>query len=85
MQRYLEKTTQDIDILKGEDFKKSAIFFKGMTNELKKAGKTVVEHYPHIEENDLKTMYAYVTSNLEDPQLLQCKVFFHILYPSLMI
>jgi hypothetical protein len=76
IQRHLEKTTQDIDILKGEDFKKSAIFFKGMTKELKKAGKAVVEHYPHTEENDLKTMYAYVTSNLEDPQLLQYQVFF---------
>ena len=76
IQRHLEKTTQDIDILKGKDFKKSAIFFKGMTKELKKAGKAVVEHYPHTEENDLKTMYAYVTSNLEDPQLLQYQVFF---------
>jgi hypothetical protein len=56
-----------------------------MTKELIKAGKAVVEHYPRIEENYLKTMYAYVTSNLEDPQLLQYKVFFHILYPSLMI
>jgi hypothetical protein len=34
-----------------------------MTKELKKAGKAFVEHYPHIEENDRKTMYAYVTSN----------------------
>jgi hypothetical protein len=47
-----------------------------MTKELKKAGKVVVEHYPHTEENDLKTMYAYVTSNLEDPQLLQYKVYY---------
>jgi len=38
IQRHLEKTTQEIDILKGDDFKKSAIFFKGMTKELKKAG-----------------------------------------------
>ena len=65
--------------------KSRQFFFKGMTKELKKAGKAVVEHYPPIEENDLKTIYAYVTSNLEDPQLLQYKVFFHILYPSLMI
>jgi hypothetical protein len=34
-----------------------------MTKELKKAGKAFVEHYPHIEEHDRKTMYAYVTSN----------------------
>lgn len=42
MQRYLEKTTQDIDILKGENFKKSAIFFKGMTNELKKVARLLL-------------------------------------------
>ena len=29
LQRHLEKTTQDITILKGEDFKKSEIFSKG--------------------------------------------------------
>ena len=29
LQRHLEKTTQDITILKGEDFKKSAIVLKG--------------------------------------------------------
>ena len=52
-----------------------------MTKELIKAGKAVVENYPHIEENYLKTMYAYVTSNLEDPQLLQYKVFFTYYIP----
>ena len=63
IQRHLEKTTQDIDLLKGGDFKTSAHFLKRMTKELKKAGKAFVEHYSHIEEHDRKTMYAYVTSN----------------------
>ena len=53
-----------------------------MTKELKKAGKAVVEHYPHIEDNDPKTMYAYVTNNLEDPQLLQCKQFYIYYIPA---
>lgn len=75
IQRHLEQTRTDIDITKGDDFKKSNRSFKCVTKELKKQGLAVVNHHPSITDDDLERMYGFLTTdNLEDPQLLQYKV-----------
>lgn len=79
LQRHLSKS-RDIDILKGESFKKSQKAFVCMTKELKRKGLAVVDHYPAIAEADMRKMYEYFCSDLENAQKLQYKVnttYFH--------
>lgn len=47
LQRYLERH-KEINIVKGEEFKKSTKAFKCIGNELKKQGLAVIDHYPAI-------------------------------------
>ncbi|XP_021348603.1 uncharacterized protein LOC110447319 [Mizuhopecten yessoensis] len=49
--------------------------FNSMTKELKRQGKAVVEHHPPINDDDLETLYAYLSSDRESRQLLQYNVF----------
>ncbi|XP_062607914.1 uncharacterized protein LOC134269726 [Saccostrea cucullata] len=79
LQRHLEKTRTDIDILKGTDFKKSARAFKCMTKELKRQGRAAIDHHPPISDEHLEVIYEHLTQNLEDAKMLQYKVFLDIM------
>jgi hypothetical protein len=73
LQRFLEKH-RDIDISKGDEFKKSTKAFKCISKELKKQGLAVINHYPAISDDHLEAIYDYLTPRLEDAQTLQYKV-----------
>jgi len=72
-QRHLNQN-RDIDILKGDAFKKSIKAFKCIGKELKRVGLAAIEHYPSIADEDLQKMYSYFSRNIDDPQVLQHKV-----------
>jgi len=72
-QRHLNQN-RDIDILKGDAFKKSIKAFKCIGKELKRVGLAAIEHYPSIADGDLQKMYSYFSRNIDDPQVLQHKV-----------
>ncbi|XP_033726677.1 uncharacterized protein LOC117316247 [Pecten maximus] len=76
IQRHLE-LTREVNIMKGEQFKKSVKAFKSMTKELKRQGYGAVDHYPAINEEDLAKLYDFLTSS-QDVQLLQYKVGYNI-------
>ncbi|XP_052098825.1 uncharacterized protein LOC127733511 [Mytilus californianus] len=80
LQRHLSKT-RDIDILKGDNFKKSKKAYQctGMTKELKRLGLAAVEHYPAIADVDMEKMYMFFCTDLESPKMLQYKVFVDIM------
>lgn len=50
-----------------------------MTKELKKQGLANVEHFPAISDEDLEKIYSHLSSDLDDAQLLQYKVFLDIM------
>lgn len=78
LQRHLSKT-RDIDILKGDNFKKSQKAYQCMTKELKRLGLAAVEHYPAIADADIEKMYMFFCKDLESPKMLQYKVFVDIM------
>ncbi|XP_063442973.1 uncharacterized protein LOC134723282 [Mytilus trossulus] len=78
LQRHLSKT-RDVDILKGDNFKKSKKAFQCMTKELKRLGLAAVEHYPAIADADMEKMYMFFCKDLESPKMLQYKVFVDIM------
>lgn len=73
IQRHLSQN-RDIDILKGEAFKKSIKTFKCVGKELKRVGLAAVDHYPPIADQDLEKMYDLFAQNMDNPQILQYKV-----------
>ena len=73
LQRHLNQN-RDIDILKGDAFKKSIKAFKCIRKDLKRVGLAAIEHYPSIAEEDLQKMYSYFSRNIDDSQVLQYKV-----------
>ncbi|XP_063436822.1 uncharacterized protein LOC134718258 [Mytilus trossulus] len=78
LQRHLSKT-RDVDILKGDNLKKSKKAFQCMTKELKRLGLAAVEHYPAIADADMEKMYMFFCKDLESPKMLQYKVFVDIM------
>ena len=58
LQHHLSKT-RDIDILKGDNFKKSKKAYQCMTKELKRLGMAAVEHCPAIADADMEKMYMF--------------------------
>lgn len=76
LQRHLSMT-KDIDIIKSPVFSKSQKIFEASCADLKRDGKGGIEHFPPIEEKDLKKMYDYF--DLSDNIQLQQKVFVDIL------
>lgn len=77
LQRYLERH-KEINIIKGEEFKKSTKAFKCIGKELKKQGLAVIDHYLAITDQHLEAIYDYLTKRLEDAQILQYKVIINI-------
>ncbi|CAG2243519.1 unnamed protein product [Mytilus edulis] len=78
LQRHLSKT-RDIDILKGDNFKKSQKAYQCMTKELKRLGLAAVEHYPAIADADIEKMYMFFCKDLESPKCSSTKVFVDIM------
>ncbi|XP_067658215.1 uncharacterized protein [Haliotis asinina] len=78
IQRYIEKTRPDIDIIRGADFKTSSKTFKAMGKELKRTGFGEVNHHAPIADADLIKLYDYVCSD-DSPVFLQYKVFLDIM------
>jgi hypothetical protein len=54
LQRHLEKTGENFDIIKGAEFKLSVKAFKCMAKEMKRQGLGNVENYPAITDEDLE-------------------------------
>lgn len=78
-QGFTKERHKEINIVKGEEFKKSKKTFKCIGNNLKKKRNKkqvlwVIEHYPAIIEQHLETIYYYLTKRLEDANILQSKV-----------
>lgn len=67
----------DIDILRDVRFKQSNVVFKAMGKELKRQGLWGVNHYPPIDDIDLKK--AYFSFDLFSGKSLQQKVFIDIM------
>lgn len=65
LQRYLERH-KEINIIKGEEFKKSTKAFKYIGKELKQQGPAVIDHYPAITDQHLEAIYDYLIKRLED-------------------
>ena len=78
IQRHLERTRDDVNIMKDTEFKKSQQAFKAMSVELKKEGLAEVEHYPSISEEHLERIYCFLTMDIENAQFLQYKVRFYL-------
>ncbi|KAK3088293.1 hypothetical protein FSP39_017185 [Pinctada imbricata] len=65
--------TKGIDIIRGLEFKNSNKVFLAVSKDLKRQGFGGMEHYPPLEEADLRKMYAQF--DLTDPKQLQWRVF----------
>lgn len=68
----LNRHLENVDIVKGVEFKKSQKMFQAMSAELKRQGVGGVQHHPPIEKADLEKLYA--SFNVSDPESLQQKV-----------
>lgn len=75
IQRHLQKTRPNIDIVNGVEFRKSRTAFKAMTKELKRVGLGGVDHHPPIADSDIEKLYQYLCQDEnQNPRLLQQKV-----------
>ena len=68
-----------VDIVNANNFNQSQRMFSAISKELKRAGKAKIEHYPPRIDADIEKMYEYLTSDLDDPVILQRKVFVDVL------
>ena len=78
IQRHLERTRDDVNIMKDTEFKKSQQAFKAMSVEMKKEGLAEVEHCPSMTEEYLERINCFLTMDIENAQLLQYKVRFYL-------
>lgn len=76
LNRYLNEK-KGIDIIKDKMFMNSDKMFKAVNVLLKREGMGGIDHYPPIENDDLKTIYASLKDS--DPTTLQHKVFVDIM------
>lgn len=68
----------DIDIIKDPRFDEANQSYKSAMKELKARGKGSVEHYPKIQDCDLKKIYNKLENDLQTPAGLMKKVQFDI-------
>ena len=68
-----------VDIVNDSKFNQSQRMFSAVSKELKRAGKAKIDHYPPLTDADIEKMYDYLTSDLDDPVILQRKVFVDVL------
>ena len=61
------------------NFNHSLRMFSAVSKELKRAGKAKIEHYPPLTDADIEKIYEYLTSDLDDPVILQRKVLVDVL------
>lgn len=73
IQRHLQATRPELDIIHGSDFKDSCKIFKGVVMELKRQGLGSVDHHPPINDADLSKLYDYLCSS-DSAEVLQQKV-----------
>jgi hypothetical protein len=73
IQRHLQTTRPDIDIIHGAEFRESCKVFKGVTMELKRQGLGGVDHHPPISDADIAKLYEYLSSS-DSAEVLQHKV-----------
>ena len=74
--RYLEVDLKDVKL-----YPQSNKVYTAIVKELKREGKGSVDHHPPVQKADLEKCYAYFTAreNLDNPKILQQKVFFDLL------
>ena len=75
IQRHIASKRDDIDIIKGIEFKASNSLFQALLKEVKKQGKGKVEHHPAIEEEDMRRLYNYLCVD-DSADQLQKKVYY---------
>ena len=78
LQRHFLEQVFSYDILSHHEFKEANICFENMLKNIKTAGKGETEHYPEIEPEDLKKLYA--SFDTESPVGLFEKVWFDIMF-----
>lgn len=76
IQRYLAQK-RDIDIIKDREFTSSNKMFQAMSVQLKREGLGGIDHYPPVEEDNLKKIYDSL--DVKDPVSLQQKVFVDVM------
>ena len=60
--RYLQETRPDMDIVKDPEFKTSNKHFKAISKDLKRSGKGDIDHHNPVTDTDLKKCYEYFAS-----------------------
>lgn len=81
LNRFLKKYWQEkggIDIVNDREFETSNLMYVSMGKVLKSEGKCEVNHFEAIERSDMKKIELYFKSNLNNPKILQQKVFIDI-------
>ena len=78
LQRHFLNTLKIFDIINDSDFKASNTCFKNVLIKIKQSGKGNITHYPEIEPEDLRKLYA--SFDLNTPDGLQEKVLFDIMF-----
>ena len=68
-----------VDIVNDSNFNQSQRMFSAVSKELKRAGKAKIEQYPPLTDADIEKIYEYLTSDVDDPVILQRKVFVDVL------
>lgn len=75
VQHYLETAGKRFDIFKGKEFKLSMKAFNCMTMEIRRQGRGKIVHYLSFNDQDLETIFSYLTLDQEDSQRLRYKIY----------
>ena len=76
IQRHIASKRDDIDIIKGIQFKSSISLFQAHLREVKKQWKGKVQYHPAIEEEDMRRLYNNLCEDYSADRL-QKKVYYH--------
>jgi len=76
IQRHIASKRDDIDIIKGIQFKSSISLFQAHLREVKKQWKGKVQHHPAIEEEDMRRLHNNLCEDYSADRL-QKKVYYH--------
>ena len=80
LQREFQKIRNDVDLIRGEVFRRANVLFDAQLVQLKKLGLGKVDHKMPISKSDLALLHYCGVFSLDSPLTLQNKVFFDVMF-----